>query len=108
MNGMAFRVPAPNVSVTDLVVELGVNVTVEEVNEALRAASDGSMKGILNYSEAPLVSSDYNGDPASSTLDALSTMVVGGTEHFPGIYYATAKGENLAFCNKPRSSIGRS
>jgi len=77
LNGMAFRVPTPNVSVTDLVVELARNVTVEEVNAALREAANGPLKGILNYSEEPLVSSDYNGDPASSTIDALSTMVVG-------------------------------
>ncbi|NDI36559.1 type I glyceraldehyde-3-phosphate dehydrogenase [Chengkuizengella sediminis] len=77
LNGMAMRVPTPNVSVTDLVVELERNVTVEDVNNALKAASEGPLKGILNYSEEPLVSSDYNGDPASSTIDALSTMVVG-------------------------------
>ena len=68
---MAMRVPTPNVSVTDLVAELKVNVTVEEVNAALKEASEGPLKGILNYSEEPLVSSDYNGDPASSTIDAL-------------------------------------
>jgi glyceraldehyde 3-phosphate dehydrogenase len=78
LNGISMRVPTPNVSVTDLVAELKVNVTVEEVNAALKAASEGPMKGILNYSEEPLVSSDYNGDPASSTIDALSTMVVEG------------------------------
>ncbi|WNR44833.1 type I glyceraldehyde-3-phosphate dehydrogenase [Paenibacillus roseipurpureus] len=77
LNGMAMRVPTPNVSVTDLVVELKVNVTVDEVNAALKAASEGPLKGILNYTEEPLVSSDFNGDPASSTVDALSTMVVG-------------------------------
>ncbi len=77
LNGMAFRVPTPNVSVTDLVVELSRNVTVEEVNAALKEAANGPLKGILNYSEEPLVSRDYNGDPASSTIDALSTMVVG-------------------------------
>ena len=77
LNGMAMRVPTPNVSVTDLVVELKVNVTVDEVNAALKAASEGPLKGILNYTEEPLVSSDFNGDPASSTIDALSTMVVG-------------------------------
>ncbi len=78
LNGGAMRVPTPNVSVTDLVVELSRDVTVEEVNGALKAAADGPLKGILNFSEEPLVSSDYNGDPASSTIDALSTMVVGG------------------------------
>lgn len=78
LNGMAFRVATPNVSVTDLVVEVSRNVTVEEVNGALKEAADGRLKGIMNYSEEPLVSSDYNGDPASSTIDALSTMVVEG------------------------------
>ncbi|MEK0312244.1 type I glyceraldehyde-3-phosphate dehydrogenase [Cohnella sp. 56] len=78
LNGMSFRVPTPNVSVTDLVAEVKGNVTVDEVNAALKAAADGPLKGILNYSDEPLVSSDYNGDPASSTIDALSTMVVEG------------------------------
>jgi len=77
LNGMAFRVPTPNVSVTDLVVELGQNVTVDDVNNAFKEAANGSLKGIMNYTEEPLVSSDFNGDPASSTIDALSTMVVG-------------------------------
>ncbi|QGQ93772.1 type I glyceraldehyde-3-phosphate dehydrogenase [Paenibacillus psychroresistens] len=77
LNGMAMRVPTPNVSVTDLVAELRVNVTVDQINAAFKEASEGALKGILNYSEEPLVSSDYNGDPASSTIDALSTMVVG-------------------------------
>ncbi|OMF25648.1 type I glyceraldehyde-3-phosphate dehydrogenase [Paenibacillus sp. FSL H8-0548] len=78
LNGMAMRVPTPNVSVTDLVAELKVNVTVEEVNAAFKEASEGPLKGILNYNELPLVSSDYNSDPASSTIDGLSTMVVEG------------------------------
>ncbi|WP_028548990.1 type I glyceraldehyde-3-phosphate dehydrogenase [Paenibacillus sp. UNC451MF] len=77
LNGMSFRVPTPNVSVTDLVAELKVNVTVDEVNAALQEAANGPLKGVLNFSVEPLVSSDYNGDPASSTIDALSTMVVG-------------------------------
>jgi glyceraldehyde 3-phosphate dehydrogenase len=77
LNGISMRVPTPNVSVTDLVAELKVNVTVDQVNQALKEASEGALKGILNYSVEPLVSSDYNGDPASSTIDALSTMVVG-------------------------------
>lgn len=77
LNGMSMRVPTPNVSVTDLVVELEKNVTVEEVNAALKEAAEGALKGIMNYSDEPLVSSDYNGDPASSTIDALSTMVIG-------------------------------
>ncbi|HEX7056328.1 MAG TPA: type I glyceraldehyde-3-phosphate dehydrogenase [Bacilli bacterium] len=77
LNGMSMRVPTPNVSVVDLVAELRTNVTVDSVNAALKAAAEGALKGILNYSEEPLVSRDYNGDPASSTIDALSTMVVG-------------------------------
>ncbi|WP_199621540.1 type I glyceraldehyde-3-phosphate dehydrogenase [Paenibacillus alkalitolerans] len=78
LNGMSFRVPTPNVSVTDLVAELSRSVTVDEVNGALKEAANGPLKGIMNYSDEPLVSSDYNGDPASSTIDALSTMVVEG------------------------------
>lgn len=77
LNGMAMRVPTKNVSVTDLVIETSKPVTRESVNEALKAAANGPLKGIMNYSEEPLVSSDYNTDPASSTIDSLSTMVVG-------------------------------
>jgi glyceraldehyde 3-phosphate dehydrogenase len=78
LNGMAMRVPTPNVSVVDLVAELDKEVTAEEVNAAFKAASEGELKGILEYSELPLVSTDYNGSPASSTIDALSTMVMEG------------------------------
>lgn len=76
LNGMAMRVPTPNVSVVDLVAELDKNVTADEVNEAFKEAAEGQLKGILSYSEEPLVSRDYNGSPASSTIDALSTMVL--------------------------------
>jgi glyceraldehyde 3-phosphate dehydrogenase len=78
LNGMAMRVPTPNVSVVDLVAELEKNVTAEEVNAALKAAAEGELKGILQYSEEPLVSTDYNGDAHSSSIDALSTMVMEG------------------------------
>ncbi|MGG3965732.1 type I glyceraldehyde-3-phosphate dehydrogenase [Heyndrickxia faecalis] len=78
LNGMAMRVPTPNVSVVDLVAELGKNVTVEEVNAALKEAAEGELKGILAYSEEPLVSRDYNHTTVSSTIDALSTMVIEG------------------------------
>ncbi|MCM3078509.1 type I glyceraldehyde-3-phosphate dehydrogenase [Brevibacillus invocatus] len=78
LNGFAMRVPTPNVSVVDLVAELKKDVTVDEVNQALKDAANGKLKGILGYSEEPLVSSDYNGNPASSTIDALSTMVLEG------------------------------
>lgn len=78
LNGFAMRVPTANVSVVDLVAELEKVVTVEELNQAFKAASEGPLKGILAYSEEPLVSSDYNGDPHSSTIDALSTLVMEG------------------------------
>ncbi|WP_408007712.1 type I glyceraldehyde-3-phosphate dehydrogenase [Pseudalkalibacillus sp. A8] len=78
LNGMAMRVPTPNVSLVDLVAELDKDVTVEEVNAVLKEASETNLKGILGYSEEPLVSRDYNGSPDSSTIDALSTMVMEG------------------------------
>jgi glyceraldehyde 3-phosphate dehydrogenase len=78
LNGFAMRVPTANVSVVDLVAELEKEVTVEELNQAFKTASEGPLKGILAYSEEPLVSSDYNGDPHSSTIDALSTLVMEG------------------------------
>ncbi len=76
LNGFAIRVPTPNVSLVDLVVELGKNVTAEEVNAALKEAANGELAGILGYSDEPLVSIDYNGCQNSSTVDALSTMVM--------------------------------
>jgi glyceraldehyde 3-phosphate dehydrogenase len=78
LNGMAMRVPTPNVSLVDLVCELEKDTTKEEINAALQEAAEGPLKGILYYSELPLVSRDYNGSPASSTIDALSTMVIDG------------------------------
>jgi glyceraldehyde 3-phosphate dehydrogenase len=78
LNGMAMRVPTPNVSVVDLVVELEKEVTVEDVNGALKTAAEGDLKGILEFNELPLVSSDYNGNTHSSSIDALSTMVMEG------------------------------
>ena len=79
LNGLAMRVPTPNVSVVDLVVEVSRPVTVEEVNAALKEASENELKGILGYCEEPLVSSDFNNDSRSSIVDALSTMVIDGT-----------------------------
>jgi glyceraldehyde 3-phosphate dehydrogenase len=77
LNGMAVRVPTPTVSMTDLVCELGKSVTVEEVNAALREASEGKLKGILGFSDEPLISMDFRGDERSSIVDGLSTMVMG-------------------------------
>ena len=78
LNGMAIRVPTPNVSVVDLVVEIGREVTAEEINASLRRNAEGPMKGVLQYSEEPLVSSDLNGNPHSSIVDATLTMVLDG------------------------------
>jgi glyceraldehyde 3-phosphate dehydrogenase len=77
LNGLALRVPTPNVSVVDLVVDLKRNVTAEDVNAEIKAASETTMKDIIEYCEQPLVSSDFNGNSNSSIVDALSTMVIG-------------------------------
>jgi glyceraldehyde 3-phosphate dehydrogenase len=78
LDGLAVRVPTPNVSLIDLVVETEKATTLEEVNGALKAAADGPLKGILAYCEEPLVSCDFNGNPSSSTVDAATTSVIGG------------------------------
>ncbi|ADK16940.1 MULTISPECIES: type I glyceraldehyde-3-phosphate dehydrogenase [Clostridium] len=78
LNGFSLRVPTPTVSCTDLVAELSRDVTVEEVNEAFKKAAESDMKGILGYSDEPLVSVDYRGDERSSIVDGLSTMAIGG------------------------------
>ena len=81
LNGHAVRVPLANASLTDCVFEVERPTSVDEVNRLLRAAaSEGPLKGILGYEERPLVSIDYRTDPRSSIIDALSTMVVGGTQ----------------------------
>ncbi|MFQ5688715.1 MAG: type I glyceraldehyde-3-phosphate dehydrogenase [Gemmatimonadota bacterium] len=77
LDGMAMRVPTPDVSIVDLVANLGRPTSVEEVNSAFRRHAEGDLKGILDYSEEPLVSVDYTGSPASSIVDALSTAVMG-------------------------------
>lgn len=78
LHGVAYRVPVPTVSLCDLVADLEKNVTVEDVNQAFKAAASTYLKGILEYCEEELVSSDFKGNPASSILDAPSTMVLGG------------------------------
>ncbi|EOC1268228.1 type I glyceraldehyde-3-phosphate dehydrogenase [Cronobacter malonaticus] len=79
MTGYSLRVPVPVVSIVDLTVTLARDVTVEEVNAAfLKASQEGPLQGILGYSDEPLVSSDYRGDPRSSIIDGLSTLVIGG------------------------------
>ena len=77
LHGMALRVPTPNVSLVDLVVDLNKDVTVEEVNAAFIEASQTSLKGVLDFTTEPLVSVDFNTNPASATVDGLTTMVMG-------------------------------
>ncbi|MHB1405192.1 MAG: type I glyceraldehyde-3-phosphate dehydrogenase [Desulfitobacteriaceae bacterium] len=79
LNGFAMRVPTPNVSVVDLVVEVEKSTNKEEVNNALLTASNSTLNGILDYTELPLVSADFNGNSASSIIDGLSTMVMDKT-----------------------------
>ncbi len=78
LDGLAIRVPTPNVSLVDLVVETEKQTAIEEVNTAMQTAAAGPLKGILDYSDLPLVSHDFNGSSASSTFDALTTNVIGG------------------------------
>lgn len=77
LHGMALRVPTPNVSLVDLVVDVKRDVTAEEINEALITASQGSLEGILQFTTEPLVSIDFNTNPHSAIIDGLSTMVIG-------------------------------
>lgn len=79
IDGIAIRVPTPDVSLTDMTCVVERTVTKDEINAAFKAASTGALAGVLDYSEVPLVSVDYIGNPASCTLDALSTNVVNGT-----------------------------
>ncbi|KJE27046.1 glyceraldehyde-3-phosphate dehydrogenase, type I [Geobacillus kaustophilus] len=78
LHGMALRVPTPNVSLVDLVVDLKRDVTVDEVNEAFIRAANGPLKGILDFTMEPLVSIDFNTNPNSAIIDGLSTMVMEG------------------------------
>jgi glyceraldehyde 3-phosphate dehydrogenase len=80
LNGHAVRVPLLNASLTDCVFELQRDTTAEEVNSFFKTASEGELSGILGYETRPLVSADYTNDPRSSIIDALSTMVVNGTQ----------------------------
>ncbi|MEM7769258.1 MAG: ArsJ-associated glyceraldehyde-3-phosphate dehydrogenase [Cyanobacteria bacterium P01_A01_bin.37] len=80
LNGLAVRVPMLNASLTDCVFEVERSTTLEDVNQLLKAASEGELNGILGYEERPLVSVDYKDDPRSSIIDALSTMVVDETQ----------------------------
>jgi glyceraldehyde 3-phosphate dehydrogenase len=78
LDGTSIRVPTPNVSVIDLTFTAGRNTTVEEVNAAMKEASEGRLKGVLEYVTAPLVSVDFNHNPHSSSFDATQTQVIEG------------------------------
>jgi len=78
LHGLAYRVPTITVSIIDFVADLDREVTVEEVNQAFKTAAEGPLAGILEYCSEPLVSMDFKGNPASSIVDALGTMVIGG------------------------------
>ena len=78
LHGMSLRVPTPTVSVVDLVVDLRRSASEEEINQALKKAAEGALKGIMEYCDEPLVSSDFRGHPASAIIDALSTTVIDG------------------------------
>lgn len=99
LNGFAVRVPTANVSLVDLVAELKKDVTVEEVNGALKEAAEGSLKGILAYNELPLVSIDYNDDSHSSTVDGLSTMVMEGNMVKVLLWYDNEWGYSNRVCD---------
>jgi len=79
MDGMAIRVPTPNVSVVDVVFQLEKTTTTDDLNAALKRAAEGELKGVLAYTEEPLVSKDFNGNPNSSIVDGLSTTVMEGS-----------------------------
>ena len=78
LDGSSVRVPTPNVSLIDLVFTPGRDTSKDELNAALKAAAEGKMKGVLDYTDQPLVSSDFNHQPASSTVDSLETAVLEG------------------------------
>ena len=78
LDGLSLRVPTPNVSLVDFVAQLGQNVTIQEVNSALKAASEGKLKGIIDYCEKELVSVDFTSSPFSAIIDALLTNVIDG------------------------------
>ncbi|WP_045214964.1 type I glyceraldehyde-3-phosphate dehydrogenase [Desulfonatronovibrio magnus] len=96
LDGMAVRVPTPNVSLVDLVAEVEKSTSAEDVNNALKAAAEGPMKGPLGYTVKPLVSIDYNGSIHGGVVDALSTTVMNGTMVKLIIWYDNEAG----FCNQ--------
>jgi glyceraldehyde 3-phosphate dehydrogenase len=86
LDGRAMRVPTPDGSITDITVELNTEVSVENVNKALKAAAEGNLKGIMGYTEEPIVSRDIVGDPHSSIIDGEFSLVVGGKSRLIKIF----------------------
>ncbi len=86
LNGTAVRVPTPNVSLVDLTVELEKDASKDEINAAFKAAAEGPLKGVLQYSDEPTVSIDYNGNPHSSIFDATNTFVLGEKSSFVKVF----------------------
>jgi glyceraldehyde 3-phosphate dehydrogenase len=95
IDGIALRVPTPNVSLIDLSCVVSKRTSAEEVNQAFRSAAAGALKGILTVSEEPLVSSDFNGDPHSSSIDAQSTSVIDGTLVHVSSWYDNEMGYSM-------------
>ena len=110
--GMAFRVPTPTVSVVDFTATLKRDVTKEEVNAAFKTASEGSLKGIMAYTEEPLVSMDFKGDPHSTIVSAMDTIVLGNMVKIVSWYdnewgYACRLADITAFvASKMRAGVG--
>ncbi|MCJ7608992.1 type I glyceraldehyde-3-phosphate dehydrogenase [Candidatus Bathyarchaeota archaeon] len=86
LDGRAMRVPTPDGSITDITVELNTEVSVDDVNKALKAAAEGNLKGIMGYTEEPIVSRDIIGDPHSSIIDGEFSLVVGGKSRLVKIF----------------------
>ena len=107
LNGHAVRVPLLNASITDCVFEVERSTTVDEVNALFQAAADGQLKGILGYETRPLVSSDFTNDPRSSIIDALSTMVVNGTQVKVFAWYDNEWGYACRLADITRMVAGR-
>ena len=95
IDGISLRVPTANVSLVDLTCTVTKRTTIDEVNQVFRAAAAGPLKGVLTVSDEPLVSSDYNGDPHSSTVDAQSTNVVDGTLVHVSSWYDNEMGYSM-------------
>ena len=107
LNGHAVRVPLLNGSLTDAVFELKQTVSVDQVNAAFKAAAEGPLMGILGYEEKPLVSCDFTNDARSSIIDALSTMVVDGTQLKVFAWYDNEWGYSCRMADLTSHVVGR-